>query len=106
MRVNVGHGLSLEQDHPEREQRDVQPDEGHGPREGGDPIRESELHIFGPLAVQAHDDRMTPADGRMTGVITHVAHRPPSKVWSRARRGGDSRRARGSGRPEGRQTVG
>jgi len=38
----------LDEQHPDREQRDVQIDEVHRPRETGDPVRHPQLNVRGP----------------------------------------------------------
>jgi hypothetical protein len=48
----------LDEQHPDREQRDVQVDEVHRPGEAGDPVGDPQLSARDPLRFQLHDSRM------------------------------------------------
>jgi hypothetical protein len=48
----------LEKQHPDREQRDVQIDEVHRPRETGDPVRDPQLNVRGPPLLFLQDHRV------------------------------------------------
>jgi len=59
--------LGLDEQHPDREQRDVQVDEPHRPRERGDPISDPQLKVGGPLRLLLQDDRVLPDFAQLRG---------------------------------------
>jgi AAA ATPase domain len=52
--------LGFDQQHPDREQRDVDVDEAHRPGEGGDPVGDPQLNVLGPLFLLLQDNRVAP----------------------------------------------
>jgi hypothetical protein len=56
--VSVGHGLFLDEQHPDSEDRDVQVDEVHRPGESSDLISDPQLNILGTSRLLLQDDRV------------------------------------------------